>query len=191
VSRLRTNGFIDVAAQAQPVQHAVMFDEDRNDPKGKRYSGSVSGHIEMAAAKRDAGVQRTIQAEVDVPDRGLAFALCMAPNDDPSLSASHTIVARFAPAAGTGHEGIAALAGIVMKRQLATQGVPLSGVVSKIADNSLQMALSNPPLEQQRNLKLLREESWIGILIRYNDRLRAVVALEKSVAVSAALATWK
>jgi hypothetical protein len=128
---------------------------------------------------------------VDVPDQGLAFALCMAPNDDPSLSASHTIVAKFAPAAGTRHEGIAALAGMVMKRQLATQGVALSGVVSKIADNSFQLALSDPPLEQQRNVKLLREESWIGILIRYNDRLRAVVALEKSAAVSAALATWK
>lgn len=128
---------------------------------------------------------------MDVPDQGLAFALCMAPDDDPSSSASHAIVARFAPAAGTRHEGIAALAGMVMKRQLATQGVALSGVDSKIADNSFQLALSDPPLEQQRNVKLLREESWIGILIRYNDRLRAVVALEKSAAVSAALATWK
>ena len=97
----------------------------------------------------------------------------------------------FAPTSAIRHGGVSELAGVTMKRQPEPRGVALSGVVAKVAENSFRLALSGAELERQRNLRFLKEERWIDILIRYNDQLRAVIALEKSAAISAALATWK
>jgi hypothetical protein len=186
-----TKGLTRLAAPTQSVQRAVMFDEDRSDPKGKSYSGTVSWRVGIAASHRDAAVQPTIRAEVDVPDPGLYFVLCMAPNDDQSLSASHTIAVILAPTSGAPHGGIAELAGITMKRELPSPGVALLGIVSKVAENSFRLALSRTEFERRRNMKIMKEESWMGILLRYNDRLRAVIALEKGADVADALATWR
>jgi hypothetical protein len=177
-----------VVAQTQSVQRAVMFEED--GLQGKSYEGPVRWHIKMAA-DQDVGMQRLIEAQVDVPDPGLAFTLRMGLNNDQSLSASHTIVVTFAPKAGAQHQGILELAGIVSKSQLAGHGAPLSGVVSKIANSSFQFALSDVQWKRERNLQLLKEDSWLDVLIRYNDQVRAVIALEKGSHVSEALATWR
>src|SRR5262249_40394639 len=132
----RTKGIDRVAARTQPVERAVLFTEDRSDPNGKRYSGFVTWDTEVAAPRRNADLQRSIRADVDVPDQAFSFVLCMVPNDDPSLSASHTIAVVFAATAGTQHGGIGTLAGIAMRRRLIPKDVALSGIVSKVADNS-------------------------------------------------------
>ena len=75
-------GLGHAAAYTQPVQRAVMFSEERNDPKGKTYSGSVTWYTDVAAPHGSDEVQRAISAEVDVPDPQLNFVLCMAPNHD-------------------------------------------------------------------------------------------------------------
>jgi len=179
------------AGQAESVQRAIVFEEDRNDPRGKSYSGFVSWHTETARANQRTDVQRAIQAEADVPDQAFNFVLCMWPDSSQSLTPSHSISVIFAPTSGTPHGGISEIAGITVKRQLASRGVALSGVVMKVAENSFRLALSGTELARQRNLKLLKDEDWINVLIRYNDRLRALIALEKSPEVSAALSTWK
>jgi len=151
----------------------------------------VSWHAETAQAHQGTDLQRAIQAEVDVPDRAFNFVLCMWADRSASLTPSHSISVIFAPTFGTPHGGISELAGITVKRQLASRDVALSGVVMKVAENSFRLALSGAELARQRNLKLLKEESWIDVLMRYNDRLRVLIALEKSPEVSAALSTWK
>ena len=108
----RTKDLSHVAAPTPSAQRAVMFDEDRNDPRGKSYAGFVSWHAETARAKQGTDIQRSIQAEVDVPDRAFNFVLCMWPDSSQSLTPSHSISVIFAPTAGTPHGGISELAGI-------------------------------------------------------------------------------
>jgi hypothetical protein len=49
----------------------------------------------------------------------------------------------------------------------------------KVATNSFRIGLSSADADAQRNIELLKEQSWIDIPVVYGDGKRAIIALEK------------
>jgi len=81
-----------------------------------------------------------------------------------------------------------------MKPGEPTRGVPLGGIAVKVATNSFRIGLSSVDADVQRNIELLKEQSWIDIPVVYGDGKRAIIALEKGApgehAFNDAFAAW-
>jgi hypothetical protein len=100
-------------------------------------------------------------------------------NDDSRLPASHTVEIVFTLPPNFPHGGIANVPGMLMKPGEPTRGVPLGGIALKVATNSFRIGLSSVDADVQRNIELLKEQSWIDIPLIYGDGKRAIIALEK------------
>jgi hypothetical protein len=69
--------------------------------------------------------------------------------------------------------------GILMKPGEATRGVPLNAVSRKVADNVFLIGPTNADAGNiQRNLQLMREQTWLDVPIGYSDGKRAILAVE-------------
>ena len=177
--------------QAPIAQTAVLYEEDQNE--GQRYSGVVRWRTRKQAARSGASSQLALQAEVEIPDGHLKARWSMLPNDDPSFPASHVIEVAFSPLAGFAHGEISSLAGILVKQQEASRGVPMTVQATKTVANTFLVAL--PRSAMQRNLTLLKENAWISIAIVFGGGRRAIVVLEKGApgdkSFAEAFAAWK
>ncbi|WP_244423091.1 caspase family protein, partial [Bradyrhizobium sp. ORS 375] len=65
----------DAAPDARTPGLAVLYDEDPADPKGKRYTGSVTWRMETIRSPRSGQPVAAIRAEIDIPDRKLKVSL--------------------------------------------------------------------------------------------------------------------
>jgi hypothetical protein len=148
---------------AQQALKAVLFDS------AGQFVGSVVWHSDNVAA----------QAEIQIPDIGMTMRLDLRRNADKSLAATHTIELAFKLSADFPHGGTANVPGILMKPGEATRGVPLNGVSRKVADNVFLMGLTDNAENVQRNLQLMREQTWLDVPIAYIDGKRAILAVEK------------
>jgi hypothetical protein len=157
---------------------AVLYDEDPSSPAGQQYPGSVTWRTEIVKAdgKPD---EVSARAEIDVPSRGLRMTMSMARNLDSALPASHVIELTFDLAADFAGGGITSVPGMLMKSSEQARGTPLAGLTVKVTRGSFLVGLSNVALECDRNLKLLLERSWIDIPIVYDNKRRAILAIEK------------
>jgi hypothetical protein len=157
---------------------AVLYDEDPSSPAGQQYPGSVTWRTEVVKAdgKPD---EVSARAEIDVPSRGLRMTMSMARNLDSALPASHVIELTFDLAADFAGGGITSVPGMLMKSSEQARGTPLAGLTVKVTRGSFLVGLSNVALECDRNLKLLLERSWIDIPIVYDNKRRAILAIEK------------
>ena len=100
-------------------------------------------------------------------------------NDDPALSASHTVELMFKLPADFPSGGISNVPGILMKQAEQTRGVPLAGLAVKVTPGFYLIGLSNVEADKDRNIQLLKERSWFDIPVVYNNNRRAILALEK------------
>jgi hypothetical protein len=177
--------------QAPIAQTAVLYEEDQNE--GQRYSGAVRWRTRKEAARSGASPQLALQAEIEIPEGHLKARWSMLQNDDPSFPASHVIEVTFSPLAGFAHGEISSLAGILMKQQEGSRGVPMTVQATKTVANTFLVAL--PRSAMQRNLTLLKENAWISIAIVFGDGHRAIVVLEKGSpgdrSFAQAFAAWK
>jgi hypothetical protein len=78
------------------------------------------------------------------------------------------------------HGGIASIPGIMMK-QGEMRGVALNGIVAKVTNSYFLVGLSSADADMQRNVQLLREQSWLDIPVVYADGNRALIAIEKGI----------
>jgi hypothetical protein len=185
------------ASQAVPAvaQRVVLYEEDSNDPQGKRYVGSVIWRTETVSPGPGLAPELAVRADVEIPERHITMTWSLRRNTDPALPASHTIEILFNLPADFPGGGIANVPGILMKQSEQARGTPLAGLAVKVTNGFFLIGLSAVEVDQQRNIQLLKERPWFDIPIVYTNGGRAILALEKGTpgdrAFADAFAAWE
>jgi hypothetical protein len=179
---------------AQVAQRAVLYEEDPNDPQGKRFQGSVIWRTESVPAAAGQPTELAVRADVELPDRRITMTFSLRRNTDQALPASHTVEVMFNLPADFPGGGISNVPGVLMKQAEATRGVPLAGLAVKVTTGFFLIGLSAVDADVQRNMALLKERSWFDIPVVYNNGTRAILAIEKGTpgerAFEAAFKSW-
>ena len=170
----------NAATPAAPVvQRVVLYEEDPNDPQGKRYVGSAIWRTETAPPSPNAAPDMAVRADLEIPERRITMTFSLRRNSDQAMPASHTIEIMFNLPADFPFGGISNVPGILMKQAEQTRGAPLAGLAVKVTSGYFLVGLSAVDSDMQRNLQLLKERSWFDIPIVYNNGRRAILAIEK------------
>lgn len=183
-------------SQAVPAvaQRVVLYEEDSNDPQGKRYVGSVIWRTETVSPGPGLAPELAVRADVEIPERHITMTWSLRRNTDPALPASHTIEILFNLPADFPGGGIANVPGILMKQSEQARGTPLAGLAVKVTNGFFLIGLSAVEADQQRNIQLLKDRPWFDIPIVYTNGGRAILALEKGTpgdrAFADAFAAW-
>lgn len=177
------------------AQRVVLYEEDPEDPQGRRYVGNVVWRTEMKAATPGRPPELVVRADVEVPERQMTVTWSLRRNTDQSLPASHTIEIMFNLPQDSPSGGVQNVPGVLMKQAEQTRGVPLAGLAVKVTPGFFLIGLSALEADMQRNVQLLKERSWFDIPIVYNNNRRAILAMEKGTpgekAFNEAFALWK
>ncbi len=177
------------------AQRVVLYEEDPDDPQGKRSVGSAIWRTEMTQAAPGRPAELMVKADIEIPDRRMTVTWSLRRNTDQSLPASHTIEIVFNMPADSPAGGVQNVPGVLMKQAEQTRGVPLSGLAVKVTPGFFLIGLSAVEADMQRNIQLLKERAWFDIPIVYNNNRRAILAVEKGTpgerAFNDAFAAWK
>jgi len=167
------------APAAAVAQKVVLYDEDPNDPQGKRYVGSAIWRTETVSPGPGQPPELAIRADVEIPERHLRMVWSLRRNTDKALPASHTIEIMFTLPADFAEGGIGNVPGVLMKQNEQARGVPLAGLAVKVTNGYFLIGLSAVDIDVQRNIQLLKERDWFDIPIVYTSGKRAILAVEK------------
>jgi hypothetical protein len=159
-------------------RHAILYEEDRSNPTGRQFSGSVTWRTETIKTNGKPD-ELAADADVYIPERGLRMTVSLRRNLDSSLPASHLINLRCTVPADFVGNGIANVPGILMKNNERAKGVALAALSVKVTDGVFLVGLSAAAADRERNLKQLRERAWFDIPIVYANQTRAILAFDK------------
>jgi uncharacterized caspase-like protein len=176
------------------AQQVVLYEEDPNDPQGKRFSGSAIWRTEMVSPGVGKPAELGIRADIEIPDRGMSVTWTLRRNDDPSLPASHLIEVMFKLPPDFPNDGISNIPGVLLKQAEETRGTALAGIAVKVTNGYFLIGLSAAPADKERNIQLLKERPWFDIPIIYGNNRRAILSMEKGTtgerAFQEAFAAW-
>jgi hypothetical protein len=182
-------------AGADVAQRVVLYEEDPEDPKGKRYVGSAVWRTETVTRGANQSPDIVVRADIDIPERKMTMKWTLQRNVDKTLPASHTVEVVFTLPPDFPHGGVQNVPGVLMKDSEQTRGMPLAGLAVKVTDGYFLIGLSAVDSEMQRNISLLKDQPWFDVPIVYNDGRRAILAVEKGTpgdrAFNTAFAAWK
>jgi len=167
------------APAAAVAQKVVLYDEDPNNPQGKRYVGSALWRTETVSPGPGLAPELAVRADVDIPERHMRMTWSLRRNTDKALPASHTIEIMFTLPSDFSEGGIGNVPGLLMKPDEQARGVPLAGLAVKVTNGYFLIGLSAVDVDVQRNIQLLKERDWFDIPIVYTNGKRAILALEK------------
>jgi hypothetical protein len=167
------------APAADVAQKVVLYEEEPNNPQGKRYVGSAIWRTETVSPGPGLAPELAIRADIEIPERRLRMTWSLRRNTDKALPASHTIEIMFTLAADFSEGGVQNVPGVLMKQNEGTRGVPLAGLAVKVTNGFFLIGLSAVDVDMQRNIALLKERPWFDIPVVYNTNKRAIVAVEK------------
>ena len=167
------------APAAAVAQKVVLYDEDPNDPKGKRYVGSALWRTETVSPGPGLAPELAIRADIEIPERHMRMTWSLRRNTDKALPASHTIEIMFTLPADFSEGGVANVPGVLMKQDEQARGVPLAGLAVKVTNGYFLIGLSAVDVDVQRNVQMLKERDWFDIPIVYTSGKRAILAMEK------------
>jgi hypothetical protein len=175
------SGAATPGGQAVPAvaQRVVLYEEDSNDPQGKRYVGSAIWRTETVSPGPGLPPELVVRADVTIPERRMSMTWSMRRNTDQALPASHTIEVMFTLPSDFAGGGIANVPGVLMKQSEQTRGTPLAGLAVKVTNGFFLIGLSSADADIQHNLQLLKERPWFDIPIVYTNGGRAILAMEK------------
>jgi hypothetical protein len=183
------------SGQPAVAQRVVLYEEDPNDPQGKRLLGTAVWRTEMMAPAPGRPAELAVRADVDIPERKMTMTWSLRRNADASLPASHTIEIMFNLPQDAPSGGVQNVPGVLMKQAEQTRGVPLAGLAVKVTPGFFLIGLSALEADMQRNIQLLKERAWFDIPMVYANNRRAILAMEKGTpgerAFSDAFAAWK
>ena len=160
----RTRPTRPAAAVAQKV---VLYDEDPNDPKGKRYVGSALWRTETVSPGPGLAPELAIRADVEIPERHMRMTWSLRRNTDKALPASHTIEIMFTLPADFPEGGIGNVPGVLMKQDEQARGVPLAGLAVKVTNGYFLIGLSAVDSRRAAQYRAAEEAR----LVRHPDRL--------------------
>jgi len=167
------------APAAAVAQKVVLYDEDPNDPKGKRYVGSALWRTETVSPGPGLAPELAIRADVEIPERHMRMTFSLRRNTDKALPASHTIEIMFTLPADFQEGGVGSIPGVLMKQNEEARGVPLAGLAVKVTNGYFLIGLSAVDVDVQRNIQMLKDRDWFDIPLVYTSSKRAILALEK------------
>jgi hypothetical protein len=170
------------APAASVAQKVVLYDEDPNDPNGKRYVGSAIWRTETVSPGPGLAPEIAVRADVEIPERHLRMTWSLRRNTDKALPASHTIEIVFTLPADFSEGGVNSIPGVLMKADEQARGVPLAGLAVKVTDGYFLLGLSAVDADVQRNIELLKTRDWMDIPVVYVSGKRAILAMEKGIA---------
>ncbi|MGA6944790.1 MAG: hypothetical protein WBZ27_22800 [Pseudolabrys sp.] len=179
VGSSQTNPDAANAPAAAVAQKVVLYDEDPNDPQGKRYVGSALWRTETVSPGPGLAPELAVRADIEIPERKLRMSWSLRRNSDKALPASHTIEILFTLPADFPEGGIGNVPGVLMKQSEQARGVPLAGLAVKVTNGYFLIGLSAVEADQQRNLQLLKERDWFDVPVVYTSGKRAILAIEK------------
>jgi hypothetical protein len=176
-------------------QRVVLYEEDPDDPQGKRLLGSAVWRTEMMAPAPGRPAELAVRADIEIPERKMTMTWTLRRNADASLPASHTIEIMFNLPQDAPSGGVQNVPGVLMKQAEQTRGVPLAGLAVKVTPGFFLIGLSAIESDMQRNIQLLKERSWFDIPMVYANNRRAILAMEKGTpgerAFNEAFAVWR
>jgi hypothetical protein len=171
------------ATPTQPApavaQRVVLYEEDPNDPQGKRFVGSAIWRTETVSPGAGLAPELAVRADIEIPDRRMTVTWSLRRNTDKALPASHTIEIMFNLPADFPGGGIANVPGVLMKQAEQSRGTPLAGLAVKVTNGFFLIGLSAVDADRQRNLQLLKDQEWFDVPIVYTNGGRAILAVEK------------
>ena len=167
------------AAETPTAQRAVLYEQDPNDPQGKRAVGSVTWRTETMPPGIGKPPELAVRADVEIPERNMSVIWKLRRDTDPDRSTSHTIEIMFKLPPDFSGGGIFNVPGVWMKQAEQTQGTALAGLSVKVASGYFLIGLSGAPADKERNIQLLRQRALFDIPIVYTNNRRAILALEK------------
>jgi hypothetical protein len=165
--------------EAAVAQRVVLYEEDPSDSAGKKYTGTSLWRAETVSPAAGQPADRTVRADINIPERNMQVVWSLRRNNDKDLPASHTISIQFVLPPNFVHGGIAEIRGVLMKQAEQTRGVSLAGISVKVTNNFFLVGLSNTDTDVQRNIQMLKERQWFDIAVVYTDGRRAILAVEK------------
>jgi hypothetical protein len=161
------------------TQRVALYEEDPNDPQGKRFVGSANWRAETVSPGAGLAPELVVRADIKIPDRGMTISWSLRRNTDKALPASHTIEIMFNLPADFPGGGIATAPGVLMKQNEKARGTPLAGLSVKVTNGFFLIGLSAIDADRQRNIQLLKDQEWFDLPIVYANGLRAIVPVEK------------
>jgi hypothetical protein len=167
------------APAADVAQKVVLYEEEQNNPQGRRFVGSAVWRTETVSPGPGLAPELAIRADVEIPERRMRMTWSLRRNSDRTLPASHTIEIMFTLAADFPEGGVQNVPGVLMKQNEQTRGVPLAGLAVKVTNNFFLIGLSSVEIDLQRNIALLKERPWFDVPVVYNSTKRALLAIEK------------
>jgi hypothetical protein len=171
------------ASGAEPVtlvaQPAMLYEEDPSDATGKQYSGTVTWQADSASPGPGLGTDVVVRADLEIPERRMSLTLSFRRNIDQTLSASHVFELRFNVPPDPPHGEISKVQGLAFKQAEKDRGSLLVAQTAKVTPGYFLVTLSPAQPDMQRNLKLLKEQSWFDIMFLYSNGNRAILAIEK------------
>jgi hypothetical protein len=182
--------------QAGPAvaQRVVLYEEDPNDPQGKRFAGSAIWRTQTVSPGPGLAPELAVRADIEIPERHMTVSFSLRRNTDQALPASHTIEIMFNLPPDFAGGGIANVPGVLMKQSEEARGTPLAGLAVKVTNGFFLIGLSAVDSDVQRNIQLLKERPWFDIPIVYTNGGRAILAIEKGApgdrAFADAFAAW-
>jgi hypothetical protein len=161
------------------AQRVVLYEEDPNDPQGKRFVGSAIWRTETVSPGPGLAPELAVRADIEIPERRMTVTWSLRRNTDKALPASHTIEVMFNLPADFPGGGISNVPGILMKQSEQARGTPLAGLAVKVTTGFFLIGLSAVDADMQRNIQLLKERPWFDIPVVYTNGGRAILAMEK------------
>jgi hypothetical protein len=167
------------APGAAVAQKVVLYEEQPNNPQGKRYVGSAIWRTETVSPGPGLAPELAVRADVEIPERHMRMTWSLRRNTDKALPASHTIEIMFTLPADFDQGSIGNVPGVLMKTSEEARGVPLAGLAVKVTNGYFLIGLSAVDIDVQRNIALLKDRDWFDIPLVYTSGKRAILAVEK------------
>lgn len=172
---------------------ATLYEEPLNSATGTETTTALDARVTWRFVESGTSGPE-VEANIEVPERGLKARLVIGKNTDPGLPASHMVVTTIEIPENFHGRGISRLPVLVMKVAEDGNGQPLIGQDAKISGDLFWIALSSADVDIERNQLLMRDRGWIDLPLVYESGQRAILTFEKGAigqgVFEQALAAW-
>lgn len=171
------------------AQRAILYVESPENPQQPQtIQGRVFWRLDSESAGEGRPVETIVRASVEIPEFRLNLDFTIRRNTDSAFPASHIIGMRFTSTGDPTTQSVKEVGVPQFKTEEGERGAPLSAINSALGDGLFVAAMSNVPIEVERNTDLILNRSWIDIPVLLTSGRRGIITFEKGVSGSQTLA---